>query len=399
MTRILRLPFRVGLGVALLGLAAVVVWRTVGWVFPVDSGSMEPVIGTGDWLAVRYGDDVPELHDCVVFKGVVQPGASVKFVGGRPGDRVHIDAAGDLRVNERLHPDAPGRPDPIPVFDSGLSSMEGAWRHGSELFDPWERVTEAGPDEEWRLDASAVGRGAELGIMRYVERIDDGYLRPDGERVYGKHTVHDAVVEFQARVDRAGGVLRVELTEQGDVFRAQIPIYGGGAPQKSYLGCGLVPSWSGPPPFDRRLPTLLAAGEITVPIGRWFDVRFENVDNRLRLELDGQVLEYDYDGLRNTAHWNSPDGMPLSTGERVGIGGEGIEMRVRRVRVLRDLHIVPEGRYGVRGTLTLENDEIYVLGFASGVSSDSRDRGPVKLSRLIGRAEAVVWPLARRRDL
>ena len=62
MTRSLRLPVRVGVCAALLGLGAVVVWRTVGWVFPVDSGSMEPVIHTGDWLAVRYGDDVPELY-------------------------------------------------------------------------------------------------------------------------------------------------------------------------------------------------------------------------------------------------------------------------------------------------------------------------------------------------
>ena len=81
--------------------------------------------------------------------------------------------------------------------------------------------------------------------------------------------------------------------------------------------------------------------------------------------------------------------MPLSTGERVGIGGEGIEMRVRGVRVLRDLHVVPAGQFGVRGTVTLGDDEIYVLGFASGVSSDSRDRGPVKLDRLIGRAAAA----------
>ena len=35
---------------------------------------MEPVIHTGDWLAVRYGDDVPGLYDCVVFKELVGPG-------------------------------------------------------------------------------------------------------------------------------------------------------------------------------------------------------------------------------------------------------------------------------------------------------------------------------------
>ena len=228
--------------------------------------------------------------------------------------------------------------------------MEGAWVHGTELFDPWERVTDAGPGEEWRLDASAVGRGAELGIMRYVERIDDGHLRADGERVYGERTVHDVVVEFEARVDRANGFKNCAA---GRAHRAgrRVPRARPDLRRRrgsgQDLGCGLVPGWSGPPPFDRRLPDWLEGGEIAVPIGRWFDVRFENVDNRLRLTLDGQILEYDYDRLRNTAHWNSPDGMPLSTGERVGIGGEGIEMRVRGVRVLRDLHVVPAGQFGV----------------------------------------------------
>lgn len=395
----LRLISRVALCAGLLGLVAVILWRTFGWVYPIDSGSMEPVIRTGDWVAVRYGGGEPERFDCVVFREAVGPGASVKFAGGLPGERVHIDAAGDLRIEDALLPSAAGRPAPIPVFDSNLASLEPAWRHGNELFDPWERVTDAGPGEEWRLDASAVGRGAQLGIMRYVERIDDGYLASDGTRVPGRHTVHDAIVEFEARVDRSGGVLRVELTEQGDVFSAYVPTYSDGSAQTSYLRSTLIPSWSGPPPFDRKLPEWLVEGLITVPTDRWFKVRFENVDNRLRFELDGQVLEYDYDELRNTTHWNSEDGMPLSTGPRVGLGGEGIEMRVRNVRVLRDFHIVPEGRYGVRGTLELGDDEVYVLGFASGVSSDSRERGPVSLDRMIGRAKAVVWPLERRRDL
>lgn len=381
---------------AVLALGVVLVRAVFGWVFPVGSGSMEPLIATGEWVAVRYGREDLERYECVVFREEMGPGASVKLAAGLPGEEVRVDAAGDLRIDGRLRPDAPRRPAPVPVFDSALQAMTGAWGHGEGPYEPWERMTPEGPGEEWRLDASSVTRGGEAGLLRYLEQVDDGYLAPDGRRVHGRHTVHDVVVEFDAFLERPGGYVHVQLAEQGDLFSAYVNALPGQDVQHCYLSRRGLPGAPGAVPEERE-PLVLRG--LTVPTERWFHVRFANVDNRLRFEIDDEVLEYDYDAERNTPHWNSPDGSPLSPAPRVAVGGVGVAMRIRDVRVLRDFHVVPEGTFGVQGSTQLRGDEVFVLGFASGSSSDSRDRGPVRLERVIGRVRAVVWPFARRRGL
>jgi signal peptidase I len=43
----------------------------------------------------------------------------------------------------------------------------------------------------------------------------------------------------------------------------------------------------------------------------------------------------------------------------------------------------------------LEPDEFFLLGDNSDHSTDSREYGPVKVERLIGRAAWIVWPPSR----
>jgi len=382
----------------LLGGTAVVMRSTVGWVHLVGSGSMEPSISTGDWVFVRYDRTEPDRYGCVVLADV-GGGASVKRALGLASERFRIDGAGDVRINGALLPiDDPGRPEPIPVFDSSLASLEPTWQHGTEAFDPWERVTDPGPGEEWRLDGSAVGRGAELGLLRFQERIDDGHLDSGGVLHHGTHVVHDVVVEFDARIERMGGVLQVQLTEQGDIFDAYIPLYPGAVQHTAYLRRALADK-ALDPIEGKKLPRLLSQAAVPVPLGEWVTVRFANVDNCLTLEVNGSRLSFNYDKERNTPHWNSPGGEPLSTGPRVALGATGLEMLVRNVRVLRDFHYVPRGEFGVNGELTLKDNEIFVLGDSSAISRDSRDRGPIPLDRVIGKARSVVWPPEHQRDL
>lgn len=386
-------------GVALLVVGTVAVMRsTFGWVHVVGSGSMEPSIYTGDWVFVRYGRVELERFDCVVLADV-GGGASVKRVMGLRTERFRIDGAGDVRVNGALLPiDDPGRPKPIPVFDSRLAPLEPVWGHGTEGFDPWERVTESGPGEVWRLDASAVGRGAELGLLRFQERIDDGYLGADGVLHHGKFVVHDVVVEFEVNIQRMGGVLQVQLTEQGDIFDAYIPVYPGANQHTAYLRRALADK-ALHPINGKQQPLLLSQAAVPLAVGEWVSVRFSNVDNCLTLEIGGAKVAFDYDKDRNTPHWNSPNGEPYSTGPRVALGATGLQMSVRNIRVLRDFHYVPRGQFGVNGELMLKDNEIFVLGDSSAISRDSRDRGPVSLDRVIGKARSVVWPREHQRDL
>jgi signal peptidase I len=48
---------------------------------------------------------------------------------------------------------------------------------------------------------------------------------------------------------------------------------------------------------------------------------------------------------------------------------------------------------------TLAEDELWVMGDNRDSSSDSRDFGPIKKSQLVGRAAAIIWPMARRERL
>ena len=49
--------------------------------------------------------------------------------------------------------------------------------------------------------------------------------------------------------------------------------------------------------------------------------------------------------------------------------------------------------------LALDLDEVFLLGDSSAESRDSRFFGPVRLSSLVGRPVAVVWPRSRWRCL
>ncbi|MEL6712814.1 MAG: S26 family signal peptidase [Planctomycetota bacterium] len=381
----------------LLGALLLVVRETYGWVFPVASSSMAPTLRPGDWVFVRYARGVPDMHDVVVL---AEPdgGATIKRVAALPEDRVVVDVAGDLRVDNVLRDPAEGWPAPTVLFDASLRSIGEAWSHGQGddarmLLDPWTRTTPAGTDEVWRLNGTLVPTDSDLGLLRFRERIDDGWLEPTGERVAGVVAVHDAVVEFEARVGSPGGVLRVQLVEQGDVFDALVLVRGEGEPSGVYLRQRDLPG-----PTAGRLPRFLAVGEADVPVGRWFDVRFANVDNHLRLELDGQAFDASY-GERNTRHPASPSSLPYSAGERIGVGASRITLDVRGLRVLRDLHYVRAGTFGVDAPLQLGPDEIFVLGDASRGSRDSRQRGPIPVRQVVGRAEAVVWPPRRARGL
>ena len=397
-----RIPRIVRFGAVLalvLAVALAVVRETYGWVFPVTSGSMEPTLSPGDWVFVRYDRSPPERHEIVVI-AESGGGASVKRVAGEPGETIRVDAAGDVRVGASgaLPPDSPRRPAAIPLFDSDLQSLGEYWAHGagddaSMAFDPWERLTAAGPGEEWRLDGGAVPRGSGLGLLRFRGSTDDGWLRADGTVAPGVMTAHDLEVSFDLLVEDAGGYLQVELTEQGDVFLAVVRVFAERERCEVYIGRREALGGLSLDGFD-----LIATGEVALPTGSWLRVRFANSDNRLRFEVGGEAVAAVFEG-RNAPHPLSPDGRPFSLGERVRLGAAGLDIRVRDVVVARDLVVLPVGRYAVDRALALDPDEFFVVGDASSVSRDSRERGPIPTDRLVGRVEWILWPPSRIRDL
>lgn len=386
-----RVLWRVAISLACLAAALVIFKKQVGWFFPVVSGSMEPTVETGEWVFLRYGVDPLERFDIVAFTDV-GGGASIKRVIGLPGEVIALDPTGDVRVEGAPLRGEARRPPLTPVFDSRLQSIDEHWRHGGAYADPWSRVggPEGGPGEVWEMDGSAVARSASLGLLGFHDRVDDGALRPDGTVQRGQQVVHDIAVSFEVKLLDAGGRICVQLMEQGDVFEVSVPIYEGEEEARVDL-------------FRRRASRepveYFVYGRTPVPIGEWVPVRFSNIDNLLRFELGDFELEFDYDYRGNTLHPTAFDMGAISLGERVRLGGEGVVLQVRNIRVERDFHISARGAFGAGTPLQLGPDEVFVVGDATAVSRDSRDRGPVSRSRIFGRVDAAVWPLSRARWL
>lgn len=374
-----------------LGVALVVCRAAVGSVYPIGSGSMEPTLMTGESVFLRYRNSVERRFDIVAFKDE-GGGASIKRVVGFSEEEVWIDPSGDILIDgEYLH-DAPGRPAPVVIFDSALQPIDEHWYHGGNVFDPWTLMENAPgePEEQvWRLEGDLVRRGSDQGLLRFRDRITDGRLLPDGRYERGLNVVHDAIVEFDLRVLEAGGYLRVLLNEESDLFEATVFVYEGEEASKV-----LVRRIR-----DRRFLEPGSNGffgslEVNVPLGEWISVRMANVDNRISLRFGDKEFTADYRANSPRRSPMSPLDEPYSAGERVKLGGSGLLMEVKNVRVLRDFHVVPRGEFGVERTLTIGTDQIFVLGDNSGGSRDSRDRGPIPEANVIGTAKAVVRPIS-----
>lgn len=377
------------------GLAAVLLLlllaRTfVGNVYHVDSGSMEPTIfgveGGGEWVFVRYDRAPPRRNELVVVLPAGGGDPLVKRVVGLPFERVQV-LAGDVWIDDRILRRAPGEVPARPfvtVFDERWQPLEKAFHMGSTQRNPWTRAGDA-----WRVDAGAIPAGSDEGLMYYVPRLDDSYFGPEHAFVHGETTVNDAVLECEVLCEGPRGRIRLQLTEQGDMFELSLAPTAGGAV------VGMLTRRNHGDRLERLENLLLPR----FAVGVWHRVRFANVDNELSLELDGlpTALRHAYE----TNEYHPADLLRegKSLGARVLLGGEGGAFRFRGVRIERDLCYTQLGTHGTKTQEELGPDQYFLLGDNSAHSADSRTWGPVASARIVGRAVAVVWPPSRWRGL
>lgn len=384
-------------------LVLAVVKAFVADVYRIDSDSMRPTIFGGEdgeplteWVLVLYDRDLaPGRFDLAVvdLHDGTQP--IVKRVVGLPGERIRI-VGGDLLVNgKRLAADAP-RPAPIPVFDDAFCDVGEEFQLAEAPGGPWTR-----DGAEWELDARGLAPGGNRGLMLYVPDLSDDYLMPDGKRIEGMRQVNDGILECQFRIEEPGtGALRFLLIEEGDTFEARIgrPDDEGHTPVQ-VIRRGTGTAFDADPGEEP-----LAQGSAVLSVGRWYDLRFSNVDDHLALEIPeaGFQLRESYDenvpDKRRSLQGDGAHG-DRSFGNRVGLGGEGCRARFRRIRILRDLFYTDVDQHGTRSEQSLGPDEYFLLGDNSAQSKDSRAFGPVEGSDLVGEPVAVVWPPGRIRWL
>jgi hypothetical protein len=275
----------------------------------------------------------------------------------------------------------------VPVFDDRLEDP-GPFFYFDRDHGAWRRE-----NGEWRLDARSVAPGHPEGTLFYNVPLRDGYLDPSGQRVEGLVEVNDAVLEceFELRSIGPSGALRFRLFEEGDTFELRIVPRADGAGERVELVRRNRSTQSSEPGAGRE--RVLATSDVRLDPERFQRLRFSNVDNGLVAELEGlATLRAAYDENEPSVVAAAPG---QSVGPRISLGGEGVEARIRGVRILRDLYYTASGSFGVDAPVFLGPDEIFVLGDNSSASEDSRHFGSVPLADVIGRPVLVLWPLGR----
>jgi len=386
-----------------------------GYTIPTES--MEPLLHghqrDGDRVAVfkpYYGLFEPERFDLVVFEfdaarlgdSAASSGSGadsvlmVKRLLGLPGEQIRIGTDGDIFIGDLG--ETPRRLKKtrsqienllIPVYRS---------RFDSAFFDDWQAFRDLDRSPKIDPEARAKGWTMEEGFLRcngaddlfdgreisltYGSEISDSYL-DDGQRsVAGTFPVNDLCLTLECEVMRdRRGCITGRLREGGDRFKFELELSGKGS-------CGGYRLMRNRVQVEGEVydPDIFVA---LVP-GRRHTIRFLNVDNQIALYCDDRLLcshEYRENmSVDSTALYNQPS-----------FGVQGLDVVFHSVKIDRDVHYAPIGRYARhdKEPYIVPEGHYFFLGDNSSKSEDSRMIGSVSADRIKGRPFLIFYPLRR----
>ncbi len=391
---------------------------------------------SGDRILVNkfvYDFREPQRWDVVVFKYPEEAKTNyIKRLVGLPGETVSI-VGGDIWTSRdgatpRIARKPPDRLRAMLqcVHDSRFVSPElerAGWpRCWSDWSLPGDAARWTTNDEGRSYEVTAAGGPAVLRYRHFLPSADEWESLARGESLAGRaratlvddfqpynaiatrpHWVGDLGLEFTCETrSSAGGRLVLDLVEAGVAHRCEID-----------LGTGealLVPAGGREGESAARARTRIRGR------GSW-RMLFANVDDELTLFVDGRRADFDRPTAWTRAIADVPLGQPvredLQPGSRqpsdlspVGIAVDGADVRVKDLRVLRDIYYIGAIDVGTRPGEMLEEDRLefdlqadqfFVLGDNSAASKDSRlwlEGHHVDRELLIGKAMAIFWPHA-----
>jgi len=365
--------------IAAIGLVYAYVTTFVMQVRYVDSGSMEPTIfgseSNGEWVLVHLDRSVPERYDIVVIQSP-NNGLLVKRVWGLPGEKFRV-LAGDVYIEDELLPQGDSRPKPITVFDD-------RWHNLADYFVTQDTVWTQESDS-WLVSATGVEPQSKAGMIFLHKKIQDSYLDSAHRTIQGTQVVNDLVASVELRFEEwnADGAFRIDLREGGDSFEALIePV------DENTAKVSLIRT------TDETIDEVMNEANLSFTTREWNAVEFANVDNVLTLTI--RTAKGEEESVTSSYEANTLGDPPP---RQVQFAATRARLRVRSVRLARDLYFTRHGKHAVDAPMVIGADQIMVLGDNSGRSRDGREFGPVSLDQLYGRATRVVWPFSSWRTL
>lgn len=130
--------------------------------------------------------------------------------------------------------------------------------------------------------------------------------------------------------------------------------------------------------------------EPTLTVGEYYIIRLHPYEGQTRPQR-GEIIVF-----------TGPDGSPYVKrviglpGDRLYLLGGVVWLNGQR---LSEPYVKEPPKMGRPVAVRVPTDHVFVLGDNRNLSEDSRDYGPVPLSRVIGSVTRVVWPLRQARKL
>jgi signal peptidase I len=235
-------------------------------------------------------------------------------------------------------------------FETAATTGSEAWlryRHVVPWSEDWEdlrgrcqqRLADGTLQGQLITDYYAYNDGAEVAGPEGSPWLRGGRLgryRSGEFKAAGKHWVGDLAVECEdVEVQGSQGAVLLDLVEGGVHYTCRIDVAGGRAVlsidggQRSFVG-------------EDGVKALHPQGVTKLRGPGSYDLRFSKCDDQLLLWVNDRLVEFDgpttYTPDRNVKpKWRPEDPADL---EPVGLGADGVALRVGRLRVLRDVYYV-----------------------------------------------------------
>jgi signal peptidase I len=288
----------------------------------------------------------------------------VKRVVGLPGEQIQL-RDGDVWIDGQLARKtlAQARECKVPVFDVDFAPA-GGWRRRwyAEGTQPVLGAAEPPPLPDWfTLDGNDLRISKDgattSGMVAYwhvsldaltPEVIRDGFEYNGHGSGAHDYAVHDFLVEFEVEVVSGNGFVICKLTDGADEATAQIAA-GGEFGESKLLSVtkGLLKATNRPP----------------LKPGQTYRIEMAHVDRRVSVAIDGrEYFTHDFPTADRREDVTSP----------FRIGGQGVTLVVRHVRLYRDIYYRAGDRHAAGSPYRLGAGEYFLLGDNSANSDDSR---------------------------